>query len=68
MPPGATDGAFRHDAAAPGAAGASDAEPAGEGATVIEHPLKVAPAHSVVPPADDGESAPAGADGASKRA
>ncbi len=47
---------------------ASDNSPApAEAATVIEHPLKVAPAHSVTPPAED--TAGADADGGtSKRA
>ena len=37
-------------------------------ATVIEHPLKVAPAHSIAPPSEAPEPEKAGADGASKSA
>ena len=48
---------------------AADGQADEEGATVIEHPLKVAPAHSIAPPPEEeADKAAAGADSTSKRA
>ena len=47
----------------------SPAEDAGGGqATVVEHPLKIAPANSIVPPAEDAAPDEAGRDDSSKSA
>ena len=65
--------------AASGNEGGSAAEPAeapaedaAKGATVVQHPVNVAPAHSLTPPDESGESsapvATAGDDGTQKRA
>lgn len=51
-----------------GKADAGKNEAPTERATVVEHPLKVAPAHSVTPPADDAGSDNAGAEGKTKTA
>lgn len=60
------------DRAAPTETGDAPAEEAAKGATVVQHPVNIAPAHSLSPPdEDDDRSAPAataGDDGTQKRA
>ena len=51
-----------------GEAGADSGLAEADKATVIEHPLKVAPAHSITPPAEPPEPEKASADSASKSA
>jgi sec-independent protein translocase protein TatB len=48
--------------------GAGKGDAPAERATVVEHPLKVAPAHSIKPPAEDAEPEKAGAEGKTKTA
>jgi sec-independent protein translocase protein TatB len=47
---------------------AGEGETPAERATVVEHPLKVAPAHSIKSPAEDAEPEKAGAEGKTKTA
>ena len=60
------------DGSAAAEPGEAPAEPAAQGATVVQHPVNVAPPHSLTPPDEGSESpapaATAGDDGTQKRA